>query len=214
MIKKLFAFGLFSISVFSFAQKVSISPSVGYAWRLAKTPDNIPRDQKEYIKGIKSGLNFDVALRYEVKRGLLIGFKYSNYSASTSGRLSVADNMGNIVSANVSTKDQINFYGPELTLTNDAHETKHKLFMDVALGAMTYTTKTGTVKGKGTTFGAELDFAYQYEVSKNFLIGPKIGLSGGTLSKMSFNGQSVEFGEDQKEGLTRLSLSAAATFRF
>uniref|UniRef100_A0AAU6WP35 Outer membrane protein beta-barrel domain-containing protein n=1 Tax=Chryseobacterium endophyticum TaxID=1854762 RepID=A0AAU6WP35_9FLAO len=158
MIKKLIALSVFSISVASFAQKISISPSVGYAWRLAKTSANLSRDQKEYLKGLKSGVNFDVALRYEVKTGLLIGFKYSNYSASTSGRFSVMDNMGNVVSANVSTKDNINFYGPEVTLTNDAHDTKHKLFMSAALGAMTYTSKTENVKGKGTTFWSGTGF--------------------------------------------------------
>ncbi|MDQ1160764.1 hypothetical protein QE422_001132 [Chryseobacterium sp. SORGH_AS 447] len=214
MIRKLITLGVFSISFFSFAQKISISPSVGYAWRLAKTSPGLSRDQKEYVKGLKSGVNFDIALRYEVKTGLLIGFKYSNYSASTSGRFSVMDNMGNVVSANISTKDHINFYGPEVTLTNDAQETRHKLFMSAALGAMTYTSKTENVKGKGTTFGAELDFAYQYQINKNILIGPKIGLSGGTLSKISYNGQTVELGDDQKESLTRLSLGAAATFRF
>lgn len=214
MIKKLIAAAFISISAFSSAQKLSITPSAGYAWRLAKTSPQLTREQKEYVKGLKSGFNFDVALRYQIKTGLHIGFKYSNYSASSSGRFSVADNQGNLISANVSTKDHINFYGPTLMFNNDANGTKHKFFTDIALGAMTYTTTTGAVKGTGTTFGAEIDFGYQYEVSKNFLIGPKLGLSGGTLSKMSYNGQTVEFGDDEKEGLTRLSLSAAATFRF
>jgi hypothetical protein len=224
MIKKLVTLGLFSISLLSFAQeteikvpihpKFNITSSIGYAWRLAKTPSELSRQEREYLKGIKSGVNFDVAARYEVKKGFLVGFKYSNYSASTSGRFSVADNQGNLITANISTKDNISFYGPSVVLTNDNQPTNHKLSMDIALGAITYTTKTGNVKGKGTTLGAELDFAYQYQISKNFLIGPKIGISAGTLSKMSYNGQTIEFGDDQKEGLARLSLSAAATFRF
>ncbi len=214
MIKKLIVLGILSVSAVSFAQKISISPSVGYAWRLAKTSPDLTRQQEEYIKGLKSGVNFDVALRYQVTPGLLIGFKYSGYSASTDGRFSVSDGMGHFVSANITTKDNINFYGPELTLTNDVQETRHKFFMSAALGAMTYTSKTGTVKAKGTTFGAELDFAYQYQITKNLLIGPKLGLSGGTLSKVSSNGRTIQLEDGQKEGLTRLSLSAAATFRF
>jgi len=39
-------------------------------------------------------------------------------------------------------------------------------------------------------------------------------MTGGTLSKMKYNGTTVNFGEEEREGLTRLSLSAAATFRF
>lgn len=56
--------------------------------------------------------------------------------------------------------------------------------------------------------------AYQYQIHKNFLIGPKLGLTGGTLSKMKINEMTYDLGEDQKEGLGRVSLSAAATFRF
>ena len=84
----------------------------------------------------------------------------------------------------------------------------------MGLGVISYTTKTGNVKGTGSNLGAEINFAYQYQISKNFLIGPKVGLTAGTLNKMKFNGQTFEFGEDQKEGLHRVSLSAAATFRF
>lgn len=214
MIKNLLVTAMLSVSAVSFAQKISLTPSIGYAWRVNKIPDNLNPQEKAYIKGLKSGMNFDVALRYEVKNGFNIGFKYSNYSASHTGRLSFTDNMGNIGSATVTTNDAINFYGPLFSITNFEEDTKHKFIMDAALGAITYTTKTGNAKGRGASLGAEVDFAYQYQIHKRILIGPKIGLSGGTLSSMTFNGQKVTFEEDQKEGLTRLSLSAAATFRF
>ena len=198
----------------SFAQKISIAPSFGYAWRINKISSALSPQERDYIKGLKSGTNFDVALRYEIKNGMHIGFKYSNYSASHTGRLSASDNMGNIVSAVVSTKDVINYYGPSFTITNYDQATKHKFLLDASLGAMSYTTKTGAVKGKGTTLGAEVDFAYQYQVNKHILIGPKVGLSGGALRKISYNGQVVDLGEDNAEGLSRVSLAASATFRF
>lgn len=214
MIKNILVAGFFSLSAVSFAQKISLTPSVGYAWRVNKIPDNFSLQEKAYAKGLKSGTNFDIALRYEVKNGFNIGFKYSNYSASHSGRLSAIDNMGNIISTNVRTKDAINFYGPSFAITNFEQPTKHKFLFDAALGAITYTTKTGNVTGKGASLGAEVDFAYQYQINRHLLIGPKVGLSGGTLSRMSFNGQEIDFPDDQREGLSRLSLSAAATFRF
>ncbi|OBW40176.1 hypothetical protein AB670_03506 [Chryseobacterium sp. MOF25P] len=214
MIKKVFALGLFSVSVMSLAQKISIAPSFGYAWRVNKIAPSLSPEERSYIKGLKNGTNFDIALRYEIKNGMHIGFKYSNYSASHTGRFSARDNMGNIVSAVVSTKDAINFYGPSFTITNYDQPTKHKFMMDAALGAMSYTTKTGNVKGKGNTLGAEVDFAYQYQINKNILIGPKVGLSGGALRKISYNGQVVDLGEENREGLSRVSLAASATFRF
>jgi len=214
MIKKLIVLGLFSVSaVASAQQKFSIIPSVGYAWRTAAMPAGISNDERNYIKGLKSGLNFDVSAYYNVKN-VGIGLKYSSYHASSDGRLSVTDQNGNRVSANVSTEDQITFWGPALMYSNYNEETRHKLLMDFGIGIISYKTVTGPVTGKGNNFGAEVNVAYQYAVTKNILIGPKLGLTGGTLSKMTFNNQTIHFNDDQKEGLQRVSLSAAASFRF
>lgn len=213
MIKKLITLGVFSISMISFAQKFSIRPSVGYAWRTAKTISGLSKEEKDYVKDLKNGLNFDIAAHYAVKDGLAFGLKYSNYSASSDGYLLGYVN-GMPVSVPVTTKDNITFFGVSGLISNDNSSTRHKIFADLALGVISYTTKTGDVKGTGSTFGAEIDFGYQYEISKNFLIGPKVGLSGGTLSKMKYNGVTYKFDDDQKEGLHRVSLSAAATFRF
>ncbi|SEV89571.1 Outer membrane protein beta-barrel domain-containing protein [Chryseobacterium wanjuense] len=214
MIKKLITLGLFSISAMSFAQKVSLMPSVGYAWRTAEMPKGITYEERNYIKGLKKGVNFDISAYYHVNHILGVGLKFSNYSASSDGRLTVMDNQGNVVTGNVSTKDNITFFGPALMISNFSEQTRHKMFVDMGLGVISYTTKTGSVKGTGSNLGAELNFGYQYQVSKNFLIGPKLGLTAGTLSKMKFNGVTYEFGEEEKEGLHRVSLSAAATFRF
>lgn len=213
MIKKIIVVGVFSISTLSFAQKFSIRPSVGYAWRTAKTISGLSREEEQYVKGLKNGLNFDIAAHYEVSSGLAFGLKYSNYSASSDGFL-LGDLNGMPVSVPVTTKDNITFFGVSGLISNDNSPTRHKVFADIALGVLSYTTKTGSVKGTGSTFGAEVDFGYQYQISKNFLIGPKVGLSGGTLNKMKINGVTYKFDNDQKEGLHRVSLSAAATFRF
>lgn len=221
MIKKLITLGLFSISVLSFAQqtenkapKISIIPSVGYGWRTAKTPPGFSKAEQDYVKGLKSGVNFDISAYYHLKNIVAIGLKYSNYNASSDGMLTVRDYNGNTFTSAVSTKDNITFFGPALMISNFSEATRHKMYIDMGLGVISYTTKTGNVKGTGSNLGAELNFAYQYQISKNFLIGPKVGLTAGTLNKMKFNGQTIEFGEDQKEGLHRVSLSAAATFRF
>lgn len=213
MIKKLIVAGVFSISAMSFAQKFSIRPSVGYAWRTAKTISGLSKEEKDYVKGLKNGLNFDIAAHYEVNNGFGLGLKYSHYSASSDGFLLGYVN-GMPVSVPVTTKDNITFFGVSGLISNDNSTTRHKVFADIALGVLSYTTKTGDVKGTGSTFGAEIDFGYRYQISKNFLIGPKVGLSGGTLNKMKFNGVTYKFDDDQKEGLHRVSLSAAATFRF
>lgn len=213
MIKKLIAAAFISVSAFSAAQKFSIIPSVGYAWRTAKTISGLSREEEEYVKGLKSGMNFDISAYYQVSNLVSVGLKYSNYSASSDGYiLGYVNNMP--VSVPVTTKDQINFYGPALMISNFEEDTKHKMFIDMGLGVISYSTKTANVKGTGSNLGAELNFAYQYQITKNIFIGPKLGLTAGTLTKMKINGVTYDFDDDQKEGLHRVSLSAAATFRF
>lgn len=220
MLKKITLFGILSLPTLFLAQKnsnpseIAIIPSIGFGWRTAEMPKGISYQEKEYLKGLKSGSNFDISAYYLFKNVVGIGFKYSVFNASTDGHITVRDNFGYSYTGNVHTKDKITFVGPSVLISNFNEETKHKLFVDMALGVITYTTQTGDVKGTGSTFGAEMNIAYQYQISQNILIGPKVGLSGGTLSKMKYNGVTYDFGEDQKEGLSRLSLSAAVTFRF
>lgn len=214
MVKKLVMLAVLSASTFALAQeKFSIIPSVGFGWRTAENPDGLSSQEEDYIKGLKSGINVDVSAYYHLKGNLGLGLKFSNYSASSSGTLSGIDSSGQRVYANVSTDDNITFFGPAFMFSNFNEATNHKLFVDLALGVISYTTKTSNVTGKGSNLGAEMNIAYQYAVTKNIYLGPKLGLTGGTLNKMTYNGQTVNFG-DNKEGLSRVSLSAAATFRF
>jgi len=219
MFKKLLLLGAFAIPFFFSAQeasesKISVMPSVGYAWRLAKMPSGISKETKDYVKGLKSGVDVSISAYYHLKSNSAIGLKYSTYLASSDGRIAVQGSNGQVVSGYVSTKDNITFVGPAYMFSNFKDDTKHKLFYDIALGVITYTTKTGSITGKGSNLGMEINFGYQYAVTNHVFIGPKLGLTGGALRKMKYNGTTVDFGDEEREGLTRLSLSAAATFRF
>lgn len=204
--------GAISTSLFSFAQKFSFIPSVGYGWRVAETPSGASKQEKDYIKGLKSGLHFDISAYYHVKN-IGIGLKFSNYSASSNGMLSMPNSQGNNVYFAVSTKDNITFIGPSIMYSNYNEPTKHKLLLDMALGVISYTTKTGNIKGTGSNLGLDAGFGYQYELSDHLFIGPKLSVTAGTLNKMTFNGTTVDL-SDMKEGLTRVSLSGVVTFHF
>ncbi|WP_160136122.1 hypothetical protein [Chryseobacterium sp. c4a] len=212
MIKKLMLLGAILTSLFSFAQKFSFIPSVGYGWRVAETPSGASKQEKDYIKGLKSGLHFDISAYYHVKN-IGIGLKFSNYSASSNGMLSMPNSQGNNVYFAVSTKDNITFIGPSIMYSNYNEPTKHKLLLDMALGVISYTTKTGNIKGTGSNLGLDAGFGYQYELSDHLFIGPKLSVTAGTLNKMTFNGTTVDL-SDTKEGLTRVSLSGVVTFHF
>lgn len=204
--------GAISTSLFSFAQKFSFVPSVGYAWRVAETPSGLSKQEKDYIKGLKSGLHFDLSAYYHVNN-IGIGLKFSNYSASSNGMLTVMNPYGNTMYVTVSTKDNITFIGPSIMYSNYNEPTKHKLILDAALGVISYTTKTGNVKGTGSNLGLDAGFGYQYALSDHLFIGPKLSVTAGALNKMKINGTTVDLG-DEKEGLTRVSLSGVVTFHF
>lgn len=203
-----------AVSAMSLAQsKISIIPAIGYGWRTAENPDGLSRQEEDYIKGLKSGLTVDISAYYNLKENMGLGLKFSNFSASSSGMFTATDSQGQTISANLSTDDTITFFGPAFMFANFSENTPHKLLIDIALGVITYTSKTAGITGKGSNLGAEMNIAYQYEITKHIYLGPKLGLTGGTLSKMTVNGQTVNLG-DSKEGLSRVNLSAAATFRF
>lgn len=204
--------GAISTCLFSSAQKFSFVPSVGYAWRVAETPSGLSKQEKDYIKGLKSGLHFDLSAYYHINK-VGIGLKFSNYNASSNGMIAVNNSQRGTIYVPLSTTDNITFIGTSIMYSNYNDPTKHKLFFDGSLGIISYTTKTGNIKGTGSSLGLDAGFGYQYALSKNIFIGPKLSMTAGTLTKMKINGATVELG-DAKEGLTRVSLSGVATFNF
>ena len=86
--KKLLLSSLFVLPlIFDAQQKFSIIPSVGYAWRTAKTVDGLSAEEKDYVKKLKSGLNFDISAYYHLKPEIGIGLKFSSFSSSSSGTI-------------------------------------------------------------------------------------------------------------------------------
>ncbi|ASW75921.1 hypothetical protein IQ37_08235 [Chryseobacterium piperi] len=215
MIKKITLLGMFSISIMSLAQqKFSIIPSVGYAWRTGKTPANLSREVSNHVKGLKSGLNFDISAYYHLKGNTALGLKYSHFTASSNSDFRVRNDNGQTFYVNLNTRDNISFVGPSFMYSNFNDESRHKLYFDIALGVISYSSNTNGMKITGSNLGMDTNVGYQYAITKNFSIGPKFGFTAGTLSRVKMNGTSMDLGDNQKESLHRVSLSAAAAFRF
>ncbi len=211
--KKLLLSSLFVLPlIFNAQQKFSIIPSVGYAWRTAKTVDGLSAEEKDYVKKLKSGLNFDISAYYHLKPEIGIGLKFSSFSSSSNGTIIINEYTDEAFYGKVTTKDKITFFGPAFMYSNFGVATKHKLYYDIGLGMITYTSDTNGIVSKGSNLGLDANLAYQYEVSDRFYIGPKLGYTVGTLTKVKVNGQSYDLG-DNKEGLGRISLALSATIR-
>ncbi|RST26070.1 hypothetical protein [Chryseobacterium lacus] len=200
--------------ILSAQKKFSIIPSGGYAWRVAEKPSGLSQAEKDYLNKLSQGFNFDVAAYYNLNTSIGLGLKFNLFSSSAQMNYTVNMPDGTSAVVMMDTKDQITFIGPSFIYSNFNSETKHKLYYDMALGMISYKSTTGNVVIEGSNLGLAASIAYQYAINSNIFVGPQLGYTAGTLKKMKLNGNTIELSEGQYEGLGRVSLSLAGTFRF
>lgn len=217
MKKKLLMLSVLAGTAMTFAQqKITIIPSVGYAWRVAKTADNMDTSQKEYVKGLKSGFNFDIGAYYRVNASTGLGIKYNLYTASHTGDFRVTNPQQNesLILNDFKTDDRISFVGPGFIYSNFEEDVKHKLYYDMAVGVISYVSKNQFVETKGSNLGLATTIGYMYGISPAVMIGPQVSYTGGVLKKYKINGTEYKLNKGEYEGLHRVAASLGATFRF
>lgn len=195
-------------------KKISVIPSVGYAWRVAKKPSGLSQAERDYLNKLSQGIQFDVAAYYNLTASIGLGLKFNLFSSSA--QMNYPFNMPDGTNAvlMMDTKDQITFIGPSFIYSNFDSETKHKLYYDLAVGMISYKSTAGNAVLEGSNLGLAASIAYQYAIHPNIFVGPQFGYTAGTLKEMKLNGNTMELPEGQYEGLGRVSLSLAGTFRF
>ena len=189
--------------------KVTVMASAGYAWRTAKIPSGTAYYLKNHFEKLTSGFNFDISAYHRIGPNMGLGLKFNRYSASA---------QTSPAGVYLSTKDRIIFIGPSFLYSNFERETPHKIYYDMAIGYVQYTSNTFVntqkIENKGSALGLYSTIGYQYAVSRSFLIGPQIGFGLGVLKSYTENGVRKTLGNGEKEGLGRVSLAATATIRF
>ena len=216
-----------------FAQKQKnfvLNLDKGLSWRTGKLATSGSYSLDQHVKELKSGGSFDIGAYYFFKSRFGVGLKYDRFSSkNTSYNVSVPTFIagGNtIVDTDfVDNKLTLTFIGPSFYYDSSSNDSKHVLFYDISLGALTYkddlnlkVSNAGysNVITKGTTFGMIVNVGYRYSLNSTFSIGPKIGISAGTLSSLNTetNGVSrkLDLG-DQKESLGKIDLSIGATIK-
>lgn len=214
MKKTLFAIALISLPVLMFSQnKFLFNPSVGFAWRTAEKPSGLTAAENDYLKQLTSGFHFDIGGYYMIKQDWGIGLKFNQYSASAEATLPIVMPDNSVQNLPVKTDDRITFVGPSIFGGNFSSETKHKYIAGISLGYLSYNSNTEGVEITGANLGLVADLGYQYQVSPKFSVGPQLGITAGTLTKIEVEGQTIELPEDSKEGLHRVSVSLGATIR-
>ena len=189
--------------------KVTVMASAGYAWRTAKIPSGTAYYLKNHFEKLTSGFNFDISAYHRIGPNMGLGLKFNRYSASA---------QTSPAGVYLSTKHRIIFIGPSFMYSNFERETPHKIYYDMAIGYVQYTSNTFVntqkIENKGSALGLYSTIGYQYAVNRSFLIGPQIGFGLGVLKSYTENGVRKTLGNGEKEGLGRVSLAATATIRF
>lgn len=189
--------------------KVTVMASAGYAWRTAKIPSGTAYYLKNHFEKLTSGFNFDISAYHRIGPNMGLGLKFNRYSASA---------QTSPAGVYLSTKDRIIFIGPSFMYSNFERETPHKIYYDMAIGYVQYTSNTFVntqkIENKGSALGLYSTIGYQYAINRSFLIGPQIGFGLGVLKSYTENGVRKTLGNGEKEGLGRVSLAATATIRF
>lgn len=232
MKKLLLLIAAFAISFQANAQDeremVNLSPKFrialggGYSRRLAKTANNVPAQFKNYASQLKNGYNLDAQASYFFNNKWSIGVKYNTFGASNSiANVSSQNANGNQRTGSIADDIKIDFIGLSTASRYISVSGKHILLFTAAFGYMGYK-NDAVVFDKfqitGSTFGSAVDIGYDYQIVKNIYLGAQASFIGGVLNTQTSNingtETTVKLPDDQKEGLSRLDLSAGIRFNF
>ncbi len=192
----------------------------GYSFRTARIDENADAVLRQYIKGVKSGYHLEASYTYFYNKKYGIGLVYSNFAASNRmDDITLTDNFGNTVNTYMSDDMTITFVGPSFTWRYPNINNENVFYADYSLGYMGYVNKSHLVEDvtiSGNTLGANLGIGYDIKLNKNFQLGLKANLLGGTLKKLTLKSDTrtkvVNLKEGEYESLLRIDFSVG--FRY
>ncbi len=197
-----------------------ISAQAGYSYRLGKL-DNIPSDFKDYARKLKSGFNIGIDAAYFIRPNWGLGLKYTAFTSKESlDNVLVEFEDGGSAVGTISDDITITFAGVMYIVNFIPYDNEHAVFGSFGAGYMGYKNESLAVNRPieitGDTFGATVDFAYDYKLSESIAIGAQISLLFGRLSEITVKERSVERTEllesDNQDDLIRLDFSAGIRF--
>lgn len=192
----------------------------GWSYRISPVSDELTSDVKEYVKELKSGLNYSLDLTYYFASHSGVGFKYSAYRSKNKledAFITLPD--GSFVIGEVSNDITINFFGPYYSARLLNQKKTNSFLINLGLGYMTYKDERviyDDFEITGQTAGLLMDLGYDIGLSKNLAMGFQLSFVGGTLFQYEITdgsySETVELDEEEWEGLARIDLSVGIRF--
>lgn len=194
--------------------RVRIALNIGLSQRIAKIPDDLPEELKEYTRKLKSGYTFGADFHYYLTENVGVGGKV--YSSKYSNKVSIkaTDESGNIKIGDMSDKINILFAGPSVSYRLFNKKKTNAFIYNFAVGYLGYknnVTFFDKFKVTGGTVGLAIDFGYDFRLGSNKAIGLQLSMVQGVLTKFKreINGktETIKLEKEKYEGLGRIDFT-------
>jgi hypothetical protein len=197
--------------------KITLSANMGYGWRGAKLNPDLSGNDREYYKGLMSGLVGDASFNYYFNDYYGVGLIYSSYSASQN-KYGYFQSEDGIPTENAHRKANniIQFFGPAFLMRVPIGNQKWILDWNIGIGYLNYSAKETFLdeirKAYGSTLGVHLALDAEYKIDQHWGIGLRLSEVVGVLGKWTTesNGQketvSVSNPSKEGEGLGQIQL--------
>ena len=192
----------------------------GFSYLLAKLPEGIDNNTKDYLKSFKTGYNLGINANYFFNKMFGIGLKYSFFKTKANGTLLFDDGQGGIVNLNISENRSDNFFGASFVVRVLNKFNKNAFIASASTGYLSYNNNLiiGSVplNIKGSTLGFVLDVGYHLSLSQNLSLGFSLSAMLGALNKFTiddgFSSETVDLAEGEFESMSRIDLSIGLSF--
>ena len=195
----------------------------GWQYRTAKLADGIDAEWREHYRKMKSGFHYDLQAAYFFTESMGIEAMFSQqFFGNKLGYGTLSDINGNVIASGILNEEiTFNYSGVNYIVRLLDLKKKNCFLMTMGLGYLGYDNKkliSGEQYEKITagTLGTNIGFGYDIGISKNFDIGFKLTLMGGTFRnyKQTFNGITTNetMPEKTAEGLGTVKLSIGLRF--
>lgn len=193
----------------------------GVLYRLGETPSDVTSSMRDYYKDYKSGVGLNLGVQYFTSENLGFGFLYNHFNSKASVSMYNdwdADGVytNDFISENVS----IDYYGPvSYTRFYDKFK-KNALVTGFGIGYLDYIDKSAFGSNYfrllGGNVGIYFSIGYDMKLTKSTELGIKLGLVGGTLTKMTYASdnytETVILDKDSRESLSHIDFTVGLRF--
>ena len=148
----------------------------------------------------KQGLDINAAYQWTSRIGIGFGLRYSGYFTS-------------VMSEGAKLKVRLHYFAPEFVLRQEAGRNRRWAFHEsVGLGYARYTEQMGSLSGGIGGLGFHVEVGFEYKLAQNVGIGASVGTYGTRFSSM--DDAVSQYNDDQKGGISRISLNGGLRFYF